>query len=113
MGFISYQLTLNGNVQRLSDALPNGGLDARGQLDPTFDVPLRAVTFQGLKANTNDIFIGSTNLVSSTVHAFRVDSTDSAPPIIVGSYDGGGSKPSDFYVKGTNAEVLLFGGVTY
>lgn len=113
MGFIALQLTLNGNVQRVSDALPNGGLDARGNLDPTADVPLRAVTFQSLKTNTNDIFVGSTPTVSSTVHAFRIDPGDTAPPIVIGSYDGGGSKPSDFYVKGTNGEVLLFGGVTF
>lgn len=113
MAFKSFQLTLNGNAQRLSDVLLAAGVPS-GTLPPAaLDLPYRTLTFQALKANTNDIFIGDTNGVSSTVHGFRVDSTDSALPIILGGYDSGPLKLSDYWVKGTNAEVLIVGGVPF
>jgi len=107
--FKAYQLTLNGNAQRLSDIFGDGV----GVVNAANDIPFRTVTFQGLKANTNDIFVSDANTISSTIHGFRVDSTDSALPIILGGYDSGGIKLSNFWVLGINAEVLLISGIPY
>lgn len=112
--FKSYQLTLTGAVQRLSDVLLTIPPAKSGDAPPAAtDLPFRQITLQGLKANTNDIFIGDTNLVSSTVHAFRIDSTDSQPPFVLGNFDTGPIKLSDFWVKGTAAEVLTVGGIPF
>ena len=107
MAFKQYTLTLNGAVQRLSLVLSDptpGGL---------LDIPLRQVTFQGLKANTNDIFVGDNSAVTSTSHAFRVDATDAALPLVLGPFETGPMKLSDFYVIGTNNEVLVIGAVPF
>src|SRR5678816_1776822 len=109
MAAVSYQLTLSGVAQRLTLAFPADDRNPGGK----YDVPLRVISFQGLKANTNDIFVGTDALVSSTVHGFRVDATDSAPPITFGSFDTGGSRFSDYYVVGTANEVLVFHGILY
>lgn|SRR5678815_861816 len=109
MPAVAYQLTLTGVVQRLTLAFPADDRNPGGK----YDVPLRVISFQGLKANTNDIFVGTDTLVSSTVHGFRVDATDAAPPVTFGSFDTGGSRFSDYYVLGTNGEVLLIHGILY
>src|SRR3990172_719180 len=105
--FRSYQLTLTGAAQRLSDALGDGV----GVVNPVNNFALRLIMFQGLKANTNDIFVGHNSSVSSTIHGFRVDATDSAQPIIIGGFDEGPIKLSDFWVLGTANEVLVVAAV--
>jgi hypothetical protein len=111
MAFVTYQLTLNGAAQRLSNVY--GGAANAAIPSPVTDIPYRTVTFQGLKANTNDIFVGNTSSVSSTVHGFRIDPTDTQAPIVLGSYDSGPLKLSDFWVLGTSTEVLVVSGVPF
>lgn len=115
MAFKAYQLTLPASgVARLSDAF--GLASTVAETDVEFvkrDVPLRVITLQSLKANTNDIFIGDSALVSSTVHGFRVDPADTAPPLILGPFESGPIKLSDFYAKGTANDVLVIGTIPY
>lgn len=113
---ICYQLTIPASgVARLSDAF---GLPSTTPVtDPEFvkrDVPLRLISFQALKAASTDFFIGDSALVSSTVHGFRVDPGDTAPPIILApGSESGPMKFSDFYVAGTAASVLVVAAVPY
>lgn len=109
MGFVAYQVTIPTPAAAIqcSSAFPDQKVGGQ------YDVPLRAITFQALKAVSNDIFVGADSTVSSTKHGFRVDSGDTQPPIILGSYDSGGSKISDFWINGTAGDTLLIGGVTF
>lgn len=113
-GVIGYTLTLSGAIQNLSAAFPADVVDPVNKAD--LDPPLRAIWFQGEKANTNDVFLGGSNQAttlkgSSPInYSFRVDPGDTAPPIIIGSFDSGGTKFSDWYVIGTAGEKLCFGG---
>lgn len=112
--FRAYQLTLNGNAQRLSDVF--GLASTVADTDPEFvkrDLPMRQLTFQVLTAGSNPVYVGESNLVSSTVHGFRVDPTDTQQPIVLGPFDSGPLKLSDFWVRGTNAEVLVIGAIPY
>lgn len=95
-----YTLTLNGAAQRLSTVL--GNTEVGGPQDEAF----RMISFQAGKANTNDIFIGATSSVSSSDYGVRLDPTDTQPNDILGHFDTGPYKLSDFYVIGTNAEKL-------
>lgn len=109
MAFRSYTLTLNGAAQRLSDVYASA---AAGSVTAMADIPYRLVTLQGLLANTGNIFVGMDNTVSSTNHAFRINAVDGDQPIILAPPSPGGpTKLSDFWVIGTNAEVLCVGGV--
>jgi hypothetical protein len=111
MAAVSYQVTIAATAtpQRLTSAFPADDRNPGGK----YDVPLRVISFQALKATANDIFVGTDTLVSSTVHAFRVDPGDTQPPIIFGSFDTGGSRFSDYYVSGTANDVLLIHGILY
>lgn len=114
MAYKAYQLTLTGAAQRLSDVF---GLPATTPESAaafvSLDIPFRQLSFQSLKANAADIFIGDGPTVSTTVHAIRVDPGDTQPPIILGHFDDGPMKLSDFYVIGTANDVLLVGGIPY
>lgn len=115
MAFKVVQLTLSGAAQQLSTALsttPAAGetVSPRTRWE---NAPLRTITFQGLKANDADIFVGDSSAVSSSVHAFRIDPGDTAPPIVLGGHDEGPMKLADFWVLGTAAQVLCVGIVEY
>lgn len=107
MAFKQYVLALTGVVQRLSSVLSDPTVGGPG------DIPLHLITFQGLKANTNDIFVGDNGAITSASHAFRVDATDTAPALVVGPFEAGPIKLSDFYVLGTNGETLVVGAVPF
>jgi len=108
MAFRSYTLTLNGAAQRLSNVY--GG--AAGVANPLSDIPYRAIYLQGLLANTAAVFVGMDDTVSSTNHGFRIGAADTDPPVALEpSSPGSPSKLSDFWVIGTNNEVLCVGSV--
>lgn len=119
MALICLQLTIPASgVARLSDAFNLVPLGAATPItDQAFvarDVPLRWISFQALKAASTDFFIGDLPTVSSTIHGFRVDPTDTLPPIVIAP--GGESGPikfSDFYVAGTAGSVLVVAAVPY
>lgn len=106
MAFKSYTLTLTGVAQHLSDAFGDGV----GQVNPVNDVPFRSIVLQAQKAG-NDVFVGTSSAVSSTVFAFRLDPTAALLPFVLGGYDQGPLKLSDFWVTGTNGQILTIGGV--
>lgn len=115
MAFKVVQLTLNGAAQQLSTAFSTT-VAAGETVSPRTrweTAPIRTITFQMLKASSNDCFVGDSSAVSSSVHAFRVDATDTNPPIVLGGHDEGPMKLADFWVLGTNAEVLCVGIVEY
>lgn len=114
MAFKAYQLTLSGVAQQLSLAY---GLGAQpSPVTSAFaaaDIPLRQVTFQALTAVAAIIYVGDSNLVSATVHGFRIDPTDTQQPFTLGPFDSGPVKLSDFWVVGTANDVLMIGAVPY
>mgnify|MGYP001561627449 CR=1 FL=1 len=85
---------------------------AAGVADPAADIPYRMITLQGLLANTNNIFVGDSALVTSALHGFRVSATDTDPPLkLEPSAPGSPLHLSDFWVIGTNGESLCVSGV--
>jgi hypothetical protein len=108
MAFIAYSLTLNGSAQRLSSVLANtqvGGPD---------DVAIRQLTLQGHHANTARVFIGDDSSVSVTDYGFYCPIPTGSPvPVILGPFETGPMRLSNFWVIGTNAEVLKIGIVPF
>lgn len=100
MGVRDYTLTLTGVAQQLSSVL------ADTQRGGTRDEAFRFLTLQPDKANTNDVYVGGTSAVSSTLYGVRLDPTDTQVPTEFGHYDSGPIKLSDFWVLGTNGEKL-------
>ena len=114
MAFKAYQLTLSGVAQRLSDAYGLGAPPTPvTEAFAAADIPLRQVTFQAIVAVAAVIYVGDSNLVSSTVHGFRLDPTDTQQPIMLGPFDSGPIKLSDFWVLGTANDVLVIGAIPY
>lgn len=102
-----YTLTLTGAVQRLSTVLTDptpGGKD---------DLPCRLISFQPGKANNADVFVGGSDQVSSSDYGVRLDPTDTQPCTVLGHFDMGPYKLSNFYVIGTAAEKLHILTVPY
>lgn len=103
-------LTLTGAPQRLSTALADptvGGPDDR---------PCRQVTFQAMGANGNPIYIGGDVTVAVNNHALRINAGTQGvpdPPIILGGFDSGPLKLSDFWVLGTGNQVLCIGMIPF
>jgi hypothetical protein len=106
MAAFSYQLTLSGSAQHLSDAFGDG----TGVVNPIHDIPFRALVLQAQKAGA-DVFVGTDKTVSSTVFGVRLDPTASAPPLVLGGFDQGPLRLSDFWVVGTNTQVLTILGI--
>ena len=100
MGLRHYVLTLSGAAQQLSSVLP---VTQRGGAQ---DEALRFLTLQPGKANTNDVFVGATSAVSSSVYGMRLDPTDTQAPTELGTHDAGPIKLSDVWVIGTADEKL-------
>lgn len=99
-------LTLDATSQRLSDAFGDGV----GVINAAKDIPCTTLTLQSLKTNTNDILIGDSSLTAA-LHAFRIDATDTQPPLILTSVEGAPLKVSDLFALGTAGEKLLIGMV--
>lgn len=112
MSFRHYNLTLDGNIQRLSSVLANsavGGAD---------DESLRVITLQMQGDSGNPLFVGGAPKVgtipddvtlTSTDHGVRLEGgTGGVPtaPFLLGEFESGPLRLSDFFVLGTNAEVL-------
>lgn len=108
MAFRSYTLTLTGAAQRLSDVYGDGA----GVANPANDIPYRALYLQGLAANTNLIYVGMDNTVTSSNHGFRITAADTDQPFpLIPPTPGGPLHLSDFWVLGTADEVLCVGGI--
>lgn len=96
-----YTLTLGGAAENLATAL---GLTTAAQ-----NIPFKMVTFQA--GGAADVFIGSTNTVSSTNYGFRAI-TAQGPVYLEGQGDGP-IKLSQIFVIGTAAQRLHIMGVTF
>lgn len=108
-----YSLTLNGSAQRLSQVLASGAGNA--QPASSEDLPFRQLIFAADAANAAVLYVGSSSLVSSTVHGFSLDPTQATAvdKVSLGPYEAGPLKLSDFWVLGTNAERLHVLGVPF
>ena len=96
-----FDITLNGSAQRLSTAIPT----VNGQAGP--DEAHRQLIFSSAPGNANVIYVGATSSVSSTSHGFSLDPTQATQqPVSVGPFETGPVKLSEFWVLGTNAEIL-------
>jgi hypothetical protein len=102
-----YTLTLTGVAQCLKDVL--GNTERGGPQDEAF----RMLALQPDKANTNDIYVGASSAVTSSLYGIRLDPTDTQPTDILGHFDTGPYKLSDFWVIGTNAEKLHIFGIPF
>jgi len=108
--FLHRVLALTGVAQRLNTALADptvGGIQ---------DLPLRQITFQALPANGNPIYIGgeatSSPVVTAASYAIYIPAPTQgvpAPPIIIGAYDAGPLRLSDFSALGTAGQGLAIG----
>ena len=109
MSFRHYNLTLDGTIQRLSSVLANtevGGPD---------DEALRVFMLQMQGDSANPLFVGGAPKVgtvitlTSTDHGFRLESGNAgvpSAPFLLGEFEAGTIRLSDFYVLGTDTEVL-------
>lgn len=104
----TYRLVLTGVAQNLSDAFGDGV----GVVNAAHDIPLRQIVLQSQKAGA-DVFLGQDNTVTGTVFGVRLSPTESVPPFTLGPYDTGPMKLSDFWVFGTNTQVLTVLVVPY
>ena len=112
MAFRGYYLTMTGVAQRLSDVYGDG----IGVVVPASDIPYREITFQAKDTNGADIYVGHTSAVSATNFGFHVDYPKAGtnnPPSRLGPYNAGPLHLSDFWVLGTNGEILTIGGVPF
>lgn len=66
---------------------------------------MRLIALQPDKGNSNDVYVGAATLTSSD-YGVRLDPGDTAPPVVLGHFDTGPYKLSEFYVLGTNNEKL-------
>lgn len=105
------KLTLTGAVQKLSDGIANPVASAQtGDALAAKDVPCRQIQLSALGANAAAIFIGGDSTVSSTNYGLRINAPPATipdRPVAIESFDSGGIRPSDVFVVGTNADVLL------
>ena len=109
MSFRHYNLTLDGNIQRLSSVLANsevGGPD---------DESLRVIQLQMQGDSAGPLFVGGAPKVGTTVtltstdHGFRLEPGAAgvpAAPYLLGEFETGPIRLSDVYVLGTDSEVL-------
>ena len=98
-----YALTLNGSAQQLSTLLSN---TERGGAE---DVACVQIILAADPANSNVIYVGANNTVAATTHGFALDPTQATAKDreSIGPFSSGKVKPSDIWVKGTNAERLM------
>lgn len=104
-----YTLTLDGNAQRLSSVFTNTDVPNNE------DVLCQSIMLQPDGANNNPILVGDEN-VAAAAFCFRLEagnaSNEPPAPFILGDLGRSGARLSDFYVLGTNLEVLHIGIVT-
>lgn len=109
MSVRQYVLTLDGTSQRLLEPLT----------DPTVisdeNVALRVISLQAGPSNANPVFIGDVN-VTAALWAWRLPAAsggDSPAPLILGEFESGPIKLSNFYARGTNGETLHIGIIPF
>jgi hypothetical protein len=107
-GVQGFALTLTGLAQRLSDVYGDGV----GVVNATHDIPYRTLVLQGAKGGA-DVFVGGSSTVSSTAYGVRLDPTASTTPLVLGGYDTGPMKLSDFWVIGTSSQLMSVLGIPY
>lgn len=112
MAFKAYQLTLAATPKQLSEVFGVGS-DPATNAFTLANIPFRQLTFQLLTSATGSAFIGESSAMTTSVYGFRVDPADTAPPILLGPFDSGPMKLSDFWALGSAGEVLLISGITY
>lgn len=124
MAFKHYPVyTLVAGAQRLSAILKAvAGVDQSTPTSPGIagvvggadDVGFRQIFLQADGANANPIFVGGDSGVDSNNHAFRLEKGAAGVPSLaatIGPFEGGGVKPSDFWISGTAGEKIHVGGV--
>jgi hypothetical protein len=109
MAYIAYSLTLNGSAQRLSSVLTDTTVGGRD------DVSIRQLLLQGHHANTARIFVGDDSSVSVTDYGFYLPIPSGSPlPVVLGPFsESGPMRLSNFWVIGTNNEVLKIGIIPF
>ena len=109
MAVRQFVLTLDGTAQRLSDVLPDPAIASRD------NVALRVISLQPGPSNANPVFIGDEN-VTTALWAWRSPApTGGNPPapLILGEFESGPIKLSNFYVRGTDGETLHIGTIPF
>lgn len=104
-----FTLTLSGNAQRLSDALP-AGQTAPGSLA---DVAYLRLDLQPDGANADPIFIGGPQTpLDATNHGLRLPAGSSGAPPAPYTFEGNATvKLSHIYVRGTAGQKLHVLGI--
>lgn len=102
-------LTLTGAPQNLLDAIQAGAYAQGSQVSAKYDLALRAISLQPRGSNAAVIYVGDSNLVSSTVYGVRLEAGDSGippAPFIMGEFETGPLHYSDWWVTGAQGEFL-------
>ena len=103
-----FDLTLTRSAQRLSTAIPS----VAGAAGP--DEAYKQLIFSSAPGNSAVIYVGASSSVSSTSHGFSLDPTQaSQQPVSVGPFGSVAVKLSEFWVLGTNAEILHVLAIPY
>lgn len=118
----SFQIALGAGATRLSDVYigltmatnvsPNENVGgSAGSPNAKSDVPYRQIVFYATGAAA---FIGGSDMagtgstpVSSTTFGVKVDSAAGVPPLVLGAYETGPMKLSDFWASGTGSTLHI------
>ena len=101
MALKAFNMTVAAVAKRLSDVYGDGV----GAVNAANDIPYRQIILQ---AETADIFIGGP-LVSTTVYGNKIVNAAPAAPLVLGPFDTGPIKLSDFYAVSTSATLHILG----
>lgn len=111
MALKHFVLNLSGAAQRLSQVYASGAGNA--QPSAAEDIPYRQVFIQAFDANSNDVYVGSSNAVSASNYGFHLDAANNIPPVVLGPFETGPIKLSDIWVIGTLNEDISILGVPF
>lgn len=99
----AYNLTVGAAAVRLSDVYGDGA----GVINAAHDIPYRQIILQ---AQTADVQIGSDPAVLTTsVYGVNCPSGAPAAPVVLGPYESGPLRLSDFYAISTSATLHILG----
>lgn len=106
MAFKHYDATMTGSALRLSTVLG---------LTEAENISCRVITFMAL-TGTNQMYVGGDSSVAANNAGFVIpaaNATGYRTIVLSAGSDSGPIKPSDFYVIGTNTEIMGIGMIPF
>lgn len=116
MAFHHFALTLQGTGIPLRVSRVLAGAPDNGQPPSSVDLPCRQIIFSADPAAAAVIYVGGTNATLTTTNAaFTLDPTaaTAVDKVVLGGFDQGPLRLSDFFAIGAANERLFIGIVPY